>query len=169
MRPMSGRALAITSRVIFFVCGATSLFTCVPYGMLRGVDLPVQSEWIIFVIALGLTGFAGIAAAVLPRSWIAKPCRQNRDDQRLFSMPLKLLGIFAAIFYLAALVAFFAPHSWNLDAQLMFVLCPMYFVKMTFDPPVVAVFFLLAPMNAAVFGSLGLTLGYAWLAIGKPS
>jgi hypothetical protein len=40
----------------------------------------------------------------------------------------------------------------------------MYFVKMTFDPSLVAVFFLLAPMNAAAYGSLGLTLGYAWLA-----
>ena len=37
----------------------------------------------------------------------------------------------------------------------------------TFDPSLVAVFFLLAPMHAAVYGSLGLTLGYAWLAFGK--
>jgi hypothetical protein len=49
----------------------------------------------------------------------------------------------------------------------MFSLCPMYIVRMTFDPPPAAVFFLLAPMNAAVYGSLGLTLGYTWLAIGK--
>jgi hypothetical protein len=164
MRPMPGRALVIASRMIFFLCGATSLFTCVPYVIMRGVDLPYQSEWIIFVVALALVGLGSIAAAVLPRSWIAKASRQERDDQRLFSVPLKLLGIFAAIFYLVALVAYFAPHTWNLDSQLMLVLCPMYFVKMTFDPSAVAVFFLLAPMNAAVFGSLGLTLGYASLA-----
>jgi hypothetical protein len=85
----------------------------------------------------------------------------------LFSTPIKLLGYFAAISYLVALVAYFAPHSWNLDPQLMIVLCPLYFVKMTFDPPLIAVFFLLAPMNAAVYGSLGLTVGYAWLAFRK--
>jgi hypothetical protein len=49
----------------------------------------------------------------------------------------------------------------------MFSLCPLYFVKMTFDPSLVTTFFLLAPMNAAVYGSLGLTLGYVGLAFHK--
>jgi hypothetical protein len=46
----------------------------------------------------------------------------------------------------------------------MLLLCPMYFVKMTIDPSPVAIFFLLAPMNAAVFGAAGATLGFALLA-----
>jgi hypothetical protein len=49
----------------------------------------------------------------------------------------------------------------------MFSLCPLYFIRMTFDPSVVAVVFLLAPLNAGVYGGLGVTLGYAWLAFGK--
>jgi hypothetical protein len=164
---MAGRAIRITSRIVFFICGAVSLLTCAPYVMLKGVDLPVQSEWVIFAAALALVGVFNLAVAMLPRSWIAKACKKDRDDEQLFSAPLKLLGAFAAISYLAALVAYFAPHSWNLDPQIMIVLCPLYFVKMTFDPSLVAVFFLLAPMNAAVYGSLGLTLGYAWLAFRK--
>ena len=134
---------------------------------LRGVGLPVQSEWVIFVLALALVGVFSVTLAVLPRSWIAKVCKKNRDDDRLFSAPLKLLGGFAVISYLLALIAYLAPHRWNLDPQLMFSLCPMYFIKMTFDPSQAAVFLLLAPMNAAVYGSLGLNLGYAWLAFGK--
>jgi hypothetical protein len=164
---MAGRAIRITSRIVFFICGAVSLLTCAPYVMLKGVDLPVQSEWVIFAAALALVGVFNLAVATLPRSWIAKACKKDRDDEQLFSAPLKLLGAFAAISYLVALVAYFAPHSWNLDPQIMIVLCPLYFVKMTFDPSLVAVFFLLAPMNAAVYGSLGLTLGYAWLAFRK--
>jgi hypothetical protein len=39
---------------------------------------------------------------------------------------------------------------------------------MNFDPPAVTVFFVLAPLNAAVFGALGLTLGYVWLAVSRP-
>lgn len=131
--------------------------------MLRGEDLPVQSEWVIFVVALGLVGVFSVTVAVMPRSWIAKACRKDRDDGRLFSAPLRLLGGFAAVSYLLALVAYFAPHSWNLSPQLMFILCPMYLVKMTFDPSPVAIFFLLAPMNAAVYGALGAGLGYARL------
>ena len=164
---MAGRAIRITSRIVFLVCGSISLLTGAPYVMLQGVDLPVQGEWVIFVVALALVGVFSVAVAVFPRSWIARLCKKDRDDERLFSAPLKLLGYFAAVSYLVALVAYLAPHRWNLDPQLMFALCPMYLVKMTIDPSLVAVFFLLAPMNAAVYGSLGLSLGYAWLAFGK--
>jgi hypothetical protein len=164
---MPGRAIRVTSRIVFFVCGVASLLTGAPYVILQGVALPVQSEWVIFVIALALLGVFNLAVAVLPRSWIAKACKKDRDDARLFSAPLKMLGAFAAIAYLVALLAYFAPHSWNLDPQLMFVLCPMYLLKMNFDPSLVLTLFLLAPMNAAVYGALGSTLGYAWLAFRK--
>ena len=164
---MSGRAIRATSRIAFLLCGLISLLTGAPYVMLRGTALPVQSEWVIFAVVLALVGVFSVALAVLPRSWIAKLCRKDRDDERIFSAPLKLLGGFAAISYLVALVAYLAPHRWDLNVQLMFSLCPLYFLKMTFDPSMVATFFLLAPMNAAVYGGLGLTVGYAWLAFGK--
>ncbi len=153
---------------MFLVCGLTSLFTGVPFLIVRGeLPLPVQSEWVVFAIALALVGLFSVTLAVLPRSWIAKACKKDRDDEQLFLAPLKWLGGFAAISYLLALVAYLAPHRWNLDPQLMFSLCPLYFVKMTFDPSLVTTFFLLAPMNAAVYGSLGLTLGYTCLAFRK--
>jgi hypothetical protein len=164
---MSGRVIRTTSRIMFSLCGVTSFFTDFPFLMMRGADLPVQSEWVIFVAALTLVGLFSVTIAVLPRSWIAKACRKDRDDAQLFVVPLKWLGGFAAISYLVALVAYLAPHRWNLDPQLMLSLCPLYFVKLTFDPSLIATFFLLAPMNAAVYGSLGLTLGYAWLAFHK--
>jgi hypothetical protein len=161
---MPGRALRVTSRIVFAICGLVSLLTGAPYVMLRGVDMPVQSEWVVFAAALALVGVFSLTLAVLPRSWIAKACQKDRDDPKLFSAPLKLLGVFAAVSYLLAVVAYLAPHRWNLDPQLMLMLCPMYLVKMMFDPSLVAVFFLLAPMNAAVYGSLGLTLGFVWSA-----
>jgi hypothetical protein len=164
---MTGRAIRTTSRIAFLVCGLISLFTSVPYVMLRGVDLPVQSEWVIFALALALVGVFGVVVGLLPRSRIAKVCKRDRDDQRLFSAPLRVLGAFAAVFYCVAVAAYSAPNRWNLDPQLMLPLCPMYFVKMTFDPAPGAIFFLLAPVNAAVYGSLGLVLGYAWLAFRK--
>jgi hypothetical protein len=164
---MAGRAVKIISRVVFLLCGLISLLTGVPYVILQGADLPFQSEWVIFVIALALVGGFSVVVALLPVRWIARMCRTHPDDTRLFSTPLKVLGSFAAVFYLVALVAYFAPHRWNLNPEFMFPLCPMYFIKMAFDPPPVTIFLLLAPMNAAVFGSLGLTFGYAWLAVGN--
>ena len=164
---MSGRVTRTASRIAFLLGGLISLFTCIPYVMLRGAELPVQSEWILFAVVLALVGWFSVAVGVLPRSWIAKACRKDRDDVRLYSAPLTVLSVFAVISYLLGLVAHLAPHSWNLDPQLMFSLCPLYFIRMTFDPSVLVVVFLLAPLNAGVYGALGLTLGYAWLAFGK--
>ena len=164
---MSGLGFSITSRIVFLVCGLTTLFTAFPYVMLRGAELPVQSEWVIFAIVLGLLGLVSVLIAVVPRSLTAKACRRDRDDRRLFSAPLKLAGIFAAMAYLVAVVAHFSPHTWNVNPQLMLALCPLYFVKMTIDPSPVSIFFLLAPMNAAVYGALGLTLGCVWSALPK--
>ena len=113
--------------------------------MLRGSGLPAQSEWVIFVTILVLVGLSSVTLALLPRSWIAKVCRKDRDDEQLFLAPIKWLGGFAAISYLVALLAYLAPHSWNLNTQLMFSLCPLYFVKMTFDPSLVATFLLSPP------------------------
>ena len=161
---MCGRALRVTSRIAFILCGLTTLFTGFPYVELRGESLPVESEWIIFVTAFAVVGGFSLVVTLLRRAWIAKICGRERDDDRLFSTPLKLLAIFAAISYLIAVVAYFAPHKWNLNPQLMFALCPLYFIKMTIDPAAVWIFFVLAPMNAAVYGSLGVLVGYAWLA-----
>ena len=164
---MSARAIRATSRIAFFLCGVVSLFTGVPYVMLRGSELPVQNEWVIFAVTLAVVGVFSVTIAMLPRSWIAKACKKDRDDGHLFSAPLKLLGGFAVISYLVAVFAYLAPHRWNLNPQLMFSLCPLYFIKMTFDPSLVAGFFLLAPMNAGVYGALGLTVAYSWLAFFK--
>lgn len=164
---MIGRRLRVISRIVFAICGLVSLVTGVPYAMLQGVDLPYQSEWVIFVAGLAVIGFFSLVAAMAPRSWIAKMCHADPDDRRIFSAPLTILSLFAVISYLVAVFAYLAPHTWNLNPQLMLALCPMYLVRMTFDPSPVWTFFLLAPMNAAVYGALGLLFGYAWLAAGS--
>ena len=164
---MSVRATRVLSRIVFIVCGLTSLLDAFPYVLLRGAELPVQSEWIIFAVPLALVGLFSVAVGVMPRSRIAGMCRRDPEDVRLFSAPLKLLGIFAALGYIVALVAFSSTHSWHLNQQAMLVVCPMYFLKMSIDPSPVPIFFVLAPMNAGVFGSLGLIVGYAWLRLHK--
>ena len=92
---MPGRAISAIARIAFLLCGLISLFTAVPYGMLRGIDLPVQSEWVVFVVALALVGVFSVVVGLLPRSWIAKACRKHGSEEQLFSVLLKLLGGFA--------------------------------------------------------------------------
>ena len=64
---MSPRWIRILSRLAFFLCGATALFTAVPFVMLQGAELPYEREWIIFVAVLGIVGLFGATLAVLPR------------------------------------------------------------------------------------------------------
>lgn len=115
-------------------------------------------------MVMGAIGVWSVVVAVLPRSWMAKLTGREPDDQRVFSVPLKFLGGFAAAGYLVGAVAHSAPATWDLNQQLMFALCPMYFLKMTFDPAPGQIFLLLAPMNAAVYGAVGLAVGYLWSA-----
>jgi len=159
------RARRITSRIVFWICGLTSLLIAYLYVSQQGEDLPVESEWIIFAVALGIVGVGSVLAGTIPRSWMARVCKSDREDPRLFSGPLKLLGVFAAIGYLVACFEYFAPHTWRLNPQVMLAFCPMYVVKMIIDPSPVWIFLVLAPMNAAVGGALGLTLGYVWSAL----
>ena len=165
IRAMTGRSLRVASRLVFFVCGLVSLVTAVPFALLRGVGLPYQSEWIVFVLALGVVGMLAIAVAVMRRRWIASLSKTDGDDARIYSKPLNYAGRFAVIAYFTAVFAHFVPQAWNLNPQIMLALCPLYLVRMTFDPSVPFVLFLLAPMNSAVYGSLGVTVGYAAMMI----
>lgn len=162
---MSGRTLRITARIVFWICGLTSLLVAYLYVSQRGEDLPVESEWVIFAVPLGLVSIVSVVVGTIPRSWIAKVCGSDREDQRLFSGPLSLFALFAAIAYLVASFGYFAPHTWNLNPQVMLALCPMYLVKMIIDPSPLWIFLVLAPINAAIYGALGLTLGYVSLAL----
>jgi hypothetical protein len=167
MRGMAARGVRISARIVFFVCGLVSLLNAAAYALFRGDDLAYQSEWVAFVVPLGLVGLFSLAAALLPRSWIAKACHRERDDRALFSTPLRFLGGFAIFFYLVALGAFFVPHSWDINSQLLLAVCPMSIVRTMVDPPPVWVFFEFAPINAAVYGAVGVILGYAQMAFRK--
>lgn len=165
MRRMSGRAVTIISRIVFALCGITTLLTAGVYTLLQGEDLPFQREWVLFAVILGLLGVFSFAVAVLPRSWTAKMCRQQPENARLYASPLKLLVTFAAVFYLVAVAACYVPHTWNLNPQIGVAVCPISIIRAMYDPSAIAIFLILAPMNAAAFGTLGLALAYVRLAL----
>ena len=80
-------------------------------------------------------------------------------SQRL-SVPLKVGLVLAACAYLWTLArALLPPSRVNIPVPLVFVLCPACILTPTVDPSLSTVAILLAPMNAFVYGLLGLCIG----------
>jgi hypothetical protein len=75
------------------------------------------------------------------------------------STPVKLLAWFAVCSYLWTVLLYFAPHTWHPAPLLVFLLCPACLLTVTVDPSLLTVVVLLAPINALVYGLVGLALG----------
>ena len=164
---MSERGIGIGGRTAFCLCSLATIVNTLPYALLRGVDLPRQSEWIWFVGLLGPVGLCSLAAAVLPRSWIGSILGITPQSPAVFTSPLKSLIVGALVGYVVAASAHSIPNRWNVNPQLLLPICPLYFVKMTFDPKPAETFVLLAPLNAGLYGALGMLVGYFVLASHK--
>jgi hypothetical protein len=166
MRLMASRAAGILARIVFFLCGVVALVIGALYIMLHGSDLPAENEWWIFAVGLGVVGGISLLAAILPRRWIARICGAASEDSSLRTAPLKMLAVLAAASYLWTLAFYFSPRQWNLDIHLWtYLLSPMYIVRTTIDPPPLVIFILLAPINAAIYGAIGVTMAHGWLAL----
>jgi hypothetical protein len=161
---MAARAVNITVRILFFLSGVVSLLLAALYTMLRGADLPNQREWIIFAVVLSLVGGVSVLMAIFPASWTARIWRVT-DKSSLFSLPFRMFGVFAAVAYLVTIGLFFTPHEWGLSGFLpIYLLCPVYIVRETFDPRPLEIFLLFAPIDAAVYGTIGAAIGFVLLA-----
>jgi hypothetical protein len=75
------------------------------------------------------------------------------------SSPSKLFAWFAGCTYLWTVLLYFAPHTWHPPALLVFLLCPACLLTITVDPSFGTVLAALAPINALVYGLIGLVLG----------
>ena len=89
----------------------------------------------------------------------SKPYNSGTVSER-FSKPMKLAVIFAACAYLwTVALAFVPPSRANIPPLLVFLMCPACIFTVTVDPSFSTVAILLAPMNALVYGVIGICLG----------
>jgi hypothetical protein len=109
----------------------------------------------------------GLAAfiAFLPGSWVEKAFKIEPDKST--SVPIKMLAGFAIGSYFVIVGLFFAPHSWHPSPQFIFSLCPACALTITVDPSLATGLLVLAPLSAAVYGSLGGVLGYVSVVLRK--
>jgi hypothetical protein len=65
----------------------------------------------------------------------------------------------ATLGYLVAIGIYIAPTSWDLSPLLVFGLCPPALASLTVDPSITTVALISAPLNAVLYGGVGLLAG----------
>jgi len=161
IRRMTGSATGVPSRLVFLVCGTISILLGNLYRNLTLAPGPVvHSGWDPFSIALMAAGGFAVAIALLPGSWIRRVCKIGPNNQQCLSLPLKMLGGFAAFSYLLTIGLYLAPLSGHPSLWVVFSACPAWVLMLGAGDSVGTVVLLVAPVDAAVYGSLGATFGF---------
>ena len=77
------------------------------------------------------------------------------------SLPIKVaLGI-GIVGYCVAIGLYLAPSHWHPTPTFVFAVCPPAMLTITVDPSLLAVATVLAPLNAVLYGIVGLLIGFA--------
>jgi hypothetical protein len=155
---MASSLIGIPSRITFFVCGVISVALSRTYLALGSLDPASQGSWSLFSAALMVVGVLAVVIAILPGSWVERVFKI--EPGQLSLVPIKMLGAFAIVSYLLNVGLSLAPHGWPHNAQLVFAVCPACPLTITVDPSLGTILLLLAPLSAAVYGSLGAIVGY---------
>ena len=164
---MASRPIGIPSRVAFFVCGLISVALSRIYIALRGFDPTSHGSWSLFSAVLMVVGVSAVLIALLPGSWVQSV--RKIEVSKPSSLPIKMLAGFALVSYFVVVGLSFAPHSWHPRPQFVFTVCPACALTITVDPSLGTVLLGLAPLSAAVYGSLGAVLGYISVVLRKGS
>jgi hypothetical protein len=85
------------------------------------------------------------------------------------TLPIKVALGFAMVGYCVAIGLYFAPHSWHPSPTFVFMLCPPALLTITVDPSFLSVVTILAPINALLYGIIGLLIGLAAKELGNVS
>jgi len=120
--------------------------------------MPVS--WYLLPAALTAIGGFAVAVALLPGSWVERVCKIGTDNQRLSSVPIKMLGGFAVFSYLLTVGLYFASFTRHPSPWLVFSVCPACALMYTTGTSLGTVSWLVAPVDAAVYGSLGVAFGF---------
>jgi len=164
IRRVANSPLQVLSRFAFVVYGTIAVLMGNLYRNLTGAPGPVlNAQWDLPSVALMIVGGSTIVIAVLPDVWVERTCKIGPSDRRLLSVPIKTLGGFALFSYLVNVGLVFAPLNWHPNPWVVFSICPACALTLATDLSVGTVLLLVAPINAAVYGSLGGVAGFLFL------
>jgi hypothetical protein len=156
----------VSSRFAFFTCGLITFAigrVHAEWFRLNFTNGPASHESIVLI----LVAIPTTLVAFVPSSWIGKICDIDPTNRRRSSIPIRMLGGFAvfACVMITGLQLIPTSRYAAVDPALLFLICPACVLTVTVDLSLGTVLLFLAPLNAAVYGAFGGTLGYIVLAI----
>ena len=162
---MATGLIRLFPRVALFAFGMTSIILSRAFEFAQVLIPDFHVKWRIFSAVLLVVGGLTVLIALVPSSWLESACKIGPNTQERSSLPIKLLGCFAALSYLLTVGLDLIAPSGHMTPQLAYLLCPACVLTITVDPSLGSVLLMLAPLNAAAYGSLGAVLGYFFLAV----
>jgi hypothetical protein len=156
----------MVQRVALLICGVVTVLIGRVYGSLRHFAPEHEIAWLSFSCALFLVGIIAVAISLLPRGW-AQGITERPSESRHFT-PFRFLLSFAALgLLLVALFSVVPPSVAQPSMALVYSFCPACVVTVTVDPSLTTALFLLAPLNAFIFGAVGGVIGTAFSMLGR--
>ncbi|MGD0211955.1 MAG: hypothetical protein ABSB87_01910 [Terriglobales bacterium] len=130
----------------------------------------MPASWYFFPIALMAVGGFVTVIALLPSSWVVKESSKSGSTVYAFtSVPIRILGALALFSYFLIVGLDFAPFGWHFSPSFVFYVCQACALTITVDPSLSVVLLLLAPLNAAVYGSFGAVVGFLLIVLRRLS
>jgi hypothetical protein len=160
---MHSRFRVVIVRLVFLLCGAASLRISSACKLLTRFFPGAPGEWLLLSGFLLATGVVSLLTAVLPVNWVMRLSRGHGGDAAQSNLPIKALLGFAACSYSVTTSLGLLGAALSPPPAVVYAVCPACVLTVTVDPSPILVLLVLGPVNAAVFGSIGGTVG--WLSV----
>jgi hypothetical protein len=163
IRQMRSNFRVAMVRLGFLLCGAASLRISSACRLLTQFFPGAPGEWLALSAFLLATGLVSLLTAVLPGNWAMRLRRGYGGNATQSGLPIKALLSFAACSYLVTTGLGLWGAALSPPPAAVYTVCPACVLTVTVDPSPLSVLLVLSPMNAAVYGSIGGTIG--WLSV----
>jgi hypothetical protein len=128
-----------------------------------------SGPWLTLSIVLLLVGGVSLVAAIIPRKWTVKMRGADLGNQSPGKLPIRMLLGFAALSYLLVLGLKLAGSSLQIPPGILYAVCPACALPITVDPSLTSVLLVLTPVNMAVYGAIGATIGVGLATTRRPN
>jgi hypothetical protein len=155
---MAIRIQGVASRVAFLLCGVVALRMSFLLGSLQPLIAENKGLRLSLSVVFLLAGVTSLIPGVLPSSRLARLSLRGSSETKPAAQPIKMLLAFATCSYLL-LVALTLAGPGHIPPFLTYMLCPAWTLTITVEPSLASVLLFLAPVNAAIYGSVGAMIG----------